>query len=652
MRAPVLTALALGLPLFAHAAPPPIETFTNYAKYESVTISPGGTYLAITRRHDTHEILTVLTPDMKLAGQARFGELTDIEHIEWANERRLLVQPTRRFPGFTADKVPTGEIIGVDVDGKKAELLFGFNAGGKQTGTRVKQRESVNAPARVLARLPNDPENVLIQTYGYGIEGDYNSVYRMNIYTGALDKVVTSPVRDGTFVLDFDNRVAFVYGENIAGLTQMFYRAPKASEWKLLDTENEEGGWTIPVSPWSRSGEFLTMSNREASTRGVYLSAPETGTSKLLFRKPQVDIGSPRLDPTGKPWMFTYQDHFPNFWYPDPQHPIAQTHRWLRETFRGFIVDITGSTDDMAFVVARVSSPRKPPVYFYVDAKQPKVLLNLPTYPNLESQDLADVEPIEFKARDGLTIRGYLTVPNVTEKKKLPLIVMVHGGPHYVRDEFEFNPEAQLFASRGYAVLQVNFRGSGGRGRAFHAAGFGEWGRGMQDDVTDGVQWAIADGVADPKRICIYGGSYGAYAALTGAFREPDMFRCAVGMAGVYDLPLMYDKGDIQTIKRGVNYLKQTLGTDMEELKRRSPVHNAEKIRAAVLLLHGRDDVRAPFEHAKRMRAALEKAGNPPEWISEVGEGHGFFNEKNRAEAYQRILDFFAKHLAASAPGT
>jgi dipeptidyl aminopeptidase/acylaminoacyl peptidase len=194
----------------------------------------------------------------------------------------------------------------------------------------------------------------------------------------------------------------------------------------------------------------------------------------------------------------------------------------------------------------------------------------------------------------------------------------------------------------------VNFRGSGGRGREFRMAGYQQWGHAMQDDVTDAVKWAIADGVADPKRMCIYGGSYGGYAALTAAFREPDMFRCVVGMAGVYDLTLQFTKGDVRTVTSGVNYLKKVLGTDMDELKRRSPVYNADKIHAAVLLLHGKDDQRVPIEHAYRMKAALEKAGNPPEWLTEWGEGHGFFNEANQTEAYEHMLAFFAKHLRES----
>jgi dipeptidyl aminopeptidase/acylaminoacyl peptidase len=170
----------------------------------------------------------------------------------------------------------------------------------------------------------------------------------------------------------------------------------------------------------------------------------------------------------------------------------------------------------------------------------------------------------------------------------------------------------------------------------------------MQDDVTDGVRWAIADGLADAKRICIYGTSYGAFAALTGVYREPDLYRCAVGMAGVYDLPLLFRKGDVQTVGRGLKELRMTVGTDMDELERRSPVYNADRIRVPVLLLHGKADERAPYEHAKRMRAALKKAGNPPEWSTEWGEGHGFFDEANRAAAYERMLAFFAKHTAAA----
>jgi dipeptidyl aminopeptidase/acylaminoacyl peptidase len=638
--------LICGLPIAAVAAPPPVTAFTNYAQYESATISPGGTYLAITRRTEQNEGLTILTlPDLKLSGQTYFGDLTDIELVEWANDERLLVQPERRFPGYTAAKVPTGEIIGVNADAKAAQLLFGFAAGKQQTGTRLKQRESVNAPARLIGRIPGDPRGALIQTYGYSMEGDFNSAYRMDVRSGDLRRLAISPVRDGTFVTDANQNIVFVHGRDREGGLKLFHRPAAGGDWKLIATGSSQGGYFLPFAPWGKDGEFLAYDNRDAPTDGVFSFMPGAEGSKLLFRKPEVDVRAARYDPQGRAYMLIYDDHFPNFWYPDPEHPLAQAHQWLRTTLRGHHVDISSVTDDMSFAIVRVTSPRNPLMFFYFDVKNRKLLVSLAAYPDLKPEDLADVEPFEVKARDGLQMRGYLTVPNVPVKKKLPTIVMVHGGPHGVFDTWGFDSEAQLFASRGYAVLQVNYRGSAGRGREFLAAGYREWGGKMQDDVTDAVQWAIKDGVTDASRICIYGASYGAYSALTGAFRDPQMFRCAVGMAGVYDLPMMFDRGDIQTVKWGVNYLSETLGGDMEELKRRSPVYNAEKIRAPVLLIHGKDDERAPYEHAVRMRAALVKAGNAPEWLTESLEGHGFGEERNRAEAYEKMLAFFAKHL-------
>lgn len=649
MRVPLTGLLVLCCPTVVLAALPPVTSFTNVAKFESMKISPNGTYLALTRRTTEHEVMTVLRlQDMKLSTQAHFGDLIDIASFEWASDSRLLISPARRFPGLIAYKAPTGEIIGFDADGKRAELLFGPLAGKMQTGTRIEQRQSVYAAAEVIDTLPADPDEVLIQTYGYGVEGEFNVVYRMNVRSGKLKKVAASPVRNGTFLTDFEHRVALVSGEDRAGNDQVFYRGPDSNEWKLLASSAMNKGYLWPVAPSGQKGGFFVFDDRDAPTRGVFVWTPETGAQRLLFRHPDVDVGLEGVDPAGKPWGFWYVDHFPGYWYPEPEHPLARVHQWLRTKFPNHEVDITSQTDDLTLAVARVTEPRTPPVFFVVDVSHHKLTHQLPSRPDLKPEDLAAMEAIEFSARDGMKIRGYLTTPNGPRTKQLPMIVMVHGGPHGVWDSFGFDFEAQLLASRGYAVLQVNYRGSGGRGRVFEGAGYGRWGREMQDDITDGVRWVIGDGVADPKRICIYGGSYGAYAALTGAFREPDMFRCAVGMAGVYDLPLLFEKGDVQKIERGVNYLKLAVGTDMEELKRRSPVYNADKIRAAVLLLHGKIDERAPFEHAKRMREALEKAGNPPEWSTEWGEGHGFFDEANRAAAYELMLKFFAKHLGVA----
>jgi dipeptidyl aminopeptidase/acylaminoacyl peptidase len=641
--------LALCFPLAAAAAPPPVSAFTNFPKYESMKISPDGKRLAFTRHTTEHEIITVMHyPELKLSGQAHFGDRIDIASFLWANNNRLLISPTRRFPGLMDFKAPTGEIIGINADGRADEMLFGWAAGEDQRGTRIERRQSTYSAADVVARLPETPDEVLIQTYGYGVEGEFNSVYRMNVNNGKLRRVVGSPVRNGTFLPDQDRNIAFVWGENREGSNQVFWRRPEDSEWTLLSTAAMGEGWLLPVAPSGRSGEYYGLGDEDAPTDGVFTLTPATGQKQLLYRHPVANTGLAGVDPSGKAWGFVYEDHLPRYWYPDPQHPLAQLHQSVRAAFRGHDVGITSQTDDMSLAIVTVSSPLSPRTFYVADVPTRKLLVALSSRPDLRSDQLAKVEPVEFTARDGMKIRGYLTTPRVAEEKQLPMVVVVHGGPHGVHDSYGFDWEAQLFASRGYAVLQVNYRGSSGRGREFQGAGYGRWGREMQDDVTDGVRWAIGDGVADPKRICIYGASYGAYAALTGAFREPDLFRCAIGMAGVYDLPLMFEKGDIQSVESGVNYLKKAIGTDEQELRRRSPVYNAEKIKAKVLLLHGKLDERAPYEHARRMRDALEKAGNPPEWSTEWGEGHGFFDEGNRAAAYERILEFLGTNLGVS----
>jgi dipeptidyl aminopeptidase/acylaminoacyl peptidase len=232
------------------------------------------------------------------------------------------------------------------------------------------------------------------------------------------------------------------------------------------------------------------------------------------------------------------------------------------------------------------------------------------------------------------------------------MVVFVHGGPYGVRDDWDFDPYVQALATRGYAVLQVNFRGSGGYGYAFEKAGWREWGGKMQDDVTDATHWAINQGVADPNRICIFGGSYGGYAALEGAVKEPDLYKCAIGYVGVYDLALMRSRGDIPQSTYGNNYLKRVLGDDNHLLASRSPINQLGDLKARVMLIVGGEDRRVPAVQGMSLHMALAKRRIAHEWIEKGGESHGFYNEANFADLLTQMVQFVGSSIGAATSPT
>ncbi len=258
------------------------------------------------------------------------------------------------------------------------------------------------------------------------------------------------------------------------------------------------------------------------------------------------------------------------------------------------------------------------------------------------------MKPIQYQSRDGMTIHGYLTLPKGAEAKNLPVVINPHGGP-WARDQWGFNPEIQFLANRGYAVLQMNFRGSTGYGRAFWEASFGEWGLKMQDDVSDGVQWLIDQGIADPKRIAIYGGSYGGYTTLAGITFTPELYACAIDYVGVSNLFTF-----METIPPYWELYRQMLyemvgdpddPTDKTRLEATSPVFHVDKIKAPLLIAQGAKDPRVNQAESDQMVAALEAKGIPVEYLLKENEGHGFRNEENRFEFYGAMERFLNQHL-------
>lgn len=619
-----------------------LSDFTASPDFQHVQISPDGEHLAFTKSEgDVDHLLVVKTEDLTGISNTSFGRNIGISEFRWVNNNRLLISYDHSFFGRLDYKAPTVEIFGIDADGRNLDTLFGFSAHAATIGgTRVRNRETIQAAGIIIDYIPEDPDWVVVQSQGYG---EKNSAYRMRVTDGSLRKLADSPIHNGMFSTGLNHEVRFVEGANEAN-EEVIYLSTDDGDWELIGT-SAEGTYFSPLMPSPDGRGMYVTSVSDKGTDRLALWDYDNRSLTELFTSNSGDFSKYYRDFTNNLWALRFEGHFPEYYYPDPTHPLVELHQSLRQQFQGLDVELVDSSLDEEKIVLFVSSPRFPGEYLILDVAEGQFLYRMPMYPEMQTRQLAKVDPIVFNSRDGLEVRGFLTLPPGVPEQNLPMVVMVHGGPHGVYDRWQYNYEAQMLAANGYLVLQVNYRGSGGRENWFEAAGYGEWGMKMQDDVTDGVHWALEEGLADRGRICIYGTSYGGYSALTGAYKEPDLFQCAVGLAGIYDLEMLYERGDIQTVEQGVSYLLEVIGNDAAELRRRSPVYHADQITANVMLVHGRLDERVPIEHAERMREALEGAGNPPVWLVERGDSHGIFGSENRQQVYQAILDFLDDNI-------
>lgn len=391
----------------------------------------------------------------------------------------------------------------------------------------------------------------------------------------------------------------------------------------------------------------------------AYLDADQpTGPGAVMefdirTRQQSIAARNVKVDPWGlhyradgrTPFAVRYRDGEPHPHFLVENAPEARLLKSLQKSFPGQVVEYTGFTRDGNMALVYVYSDRNPGDFYLFDIGKKEAVHLASRRDWVDPDRMSAMRPISVKARDGRMLHGFLTVPAGSDGKNMPLIVNPHGGPFGIVDVWGFDSESQLLASRGYALLQINFRGSGNYGREHLRAGYRQWGGKMQDDLTDATNWAIEQGIADKDRVCIYGASYGAYASPMGAARDTDLYRCAAGYVGVYDLPLMYQKGDVRDSRTGSNFLRETLGGDAAQQAKASPTRLAARIKVPVFLAAGGIDDRAPLKHSELMRDALTAAGNKPEWLVFADEGHGFENDAHRVEYYTQLLAFFDRNI-------
>lgn len=627
-----------------------VSAYVRKDQFGDILISPNGSHFAATVPLEDRTVLAVIERGTnKLTGSFNVGRNTEISEFAWVTPDRLLFGTARKF-GALARPQLTGNLYAMNADGSKLDILVGQDIDDGGPGTSIKPKKGNNKIAAFLIDAPPaDTRSVLVAAlpYTYGPADVFTTVERLDLFSGRLSRVATVPVRNAGFALDNKGQVRFASGANADRIRKLYYRANDGAEWELMTIE-KNGLFEEPVGfSADDSIAYLQVEQPDGPDAIVALELA-TGKRTQVLRDDDVDPS--RIiyrNGTHVPIGAYFNDGRPRSEFFDAQAPEARLQKSLEGAFAGNAVTITSQTSDGGVALVQVASAQNPGDFYLFDTKAKKAEHALARREWFDPEQQSPMQPVTFAARDGLTLHGYLTVPKGSSGKNLPMVVMPHGGPYGVRDVWTFDEEVQMLADAGYAVLQVNFRGSGGYGVAFTSAGQREWGGKMQDDVTDATRWAIQQGIADKGRICLYGGSYGGYASLMGVAKEPDLYKCAAGYVGVYDLPTMHTQGDIQERGSGETYINDWIGK-RDSLGAVSPNRMADRIKVPVFLAAGGEDQRAPITHSRMMEQALRKAGVPVETLYYNDEGHGFYIEAHRKEFYTRLLAFLSRSLGGS----
>ncbi len=638
----------------SHAEANPAATMFSKSQVREMKISPDGEHIAITFEEGSEVKLAIMTvSDQQAISAFEYGDNMHVLDFWWGSNERI-VMSVGKVTGNLDNRGRAAALYAANIDGTRRTQIF----------------EMLNSGYQVLHPLPDDDRNILIARYHFADRGVPKGNL-LDMYDGELDFLGDQPVDPDMAALVADNNgelrgaIALEQGDTLDELEGRLY-FKNDDGWQEINFESARENPSIQFLGFSADNKELYIASNhdmpENDRLGVFRFDLASGTAELVYRHDIVDVAGLLRAPSGKvlgararfgPSYYSLFGDQVEAWPED-----AALLNGLVAAFPNEDVYVTSSSADGNRAIVAITGDRNPDEYYLFDSEKRSLKLLAAAMPNIDKKALVPMKPVRIEARDGLMLNAFLTVPDGGEKD-LPLILNVHGGPFGIADAWGFNDEAQYFAQHGYATLQVNFRGSGNRGTDFERAGWREWGGKMQDDLTDSVQWAIDQGIADPDRICIYGGSYGGYAALMGAIKTPDLYQCAVGYVGVYDLPWLRDgdgsdfsgRGGREQRRAFESFMSSAIGETPEALVPFSPVHNVDQIKAELFLVHGGSDVRVVIGHFERLRDALDATGKDYQWMVKEEEGHGFYDVGNRVELYTSMLDFFNENIGPGAGG-
>lgn len=653
MAAAVLAAAA-GLASTADAAPP-VEAFGSLPQVSSMSISPDGHRIAAVQPIDGRPQVVIFAFTSAGVKQYAFKVADAIaRRARWVGNEHLVAvyQESTKLRSDTELR-NWQRAFSMSKDAKDPVRLMASSWVGTfnvQTGA-------------ILDAPKEDSSHVFmqaLQAYAYGDTDTRLSrgKIRLNVYRVDLESGHGEPAEIGNdqtvqWVMDGHGHAVGRVDQNVDLEETLFVGG--GHDWKPVLTFSAAKGGDAYVGGLleDESAVAIVRPNDEGMVSAYPLNRADGKIGPALFSDREFDVDYLLRDEwSGRVIGAVYAREKEEVHYFDPKLQALQ--KKLEAALPGQTVEIESADIAQDAFIVRSSGPRQPAIFQLYDPKTSQLSFLAAQYPSLTKDDLGEVRSYPYKSRDGLDIHAYLTLPPGKNPHRLPTVVFPHGGPES-RDTLDFDWWAQFMASRGYAVLQPNFRGSSGYGAKFRDAGNGEWGKGMQNDISDGVKKLIADGIADPKRVCIVGASYGGYAALAGATFTPELYACAVAYAPVSDLPAMLGREAKRMGKNStaISYWEERIGSRYRDeglMAAVSPARHVDQVKAPLLIVHSDKDVTVPFSQGQIEADALRAAGKPVKFVTLEGDDHYLEFSQTRIKLLQETEQFLATHIGAGQP--
>jgi dipeptidyl aminopeptidase/acylaminoacyl peptidase len=659
LAATTWAALLLATGVFAQTpAPPAIEVFTRVPAFSQPALSPDGRRLAVLALGQSgRKQLAVIDAQNVAQGKvvAAFND-ADIGAFQWISDRRLVFRAVDLTSGGGNQLAPG--LYAVDADGSEYRALVDREWRGT-AGRRIGDRA---LPWYTFLLAPSAARNsdvvyvVQAEPRRLGFEPSASALLKLDTRTGESTNLsLGAPTGAGSWLVDEDGqpRARVVLRD---GKLVVHYRDPKDGTWRVIAEFALVGGEGFLPLQARRDGTLLVVANHGRDTRALWQYDP---AARRVIEPPLVSVegfdfdGQLVWDGVNERLLGVHVigDAPGTVWLDDKMKQAqARVDALLPGTVNRLSVPLRPAAP---LLLVESSSDAQPPVYALYNTETQALTRFARAMPDIDARALGRMDFVRYKARDGRTVPMYYTLPPAHYgKSRLPTVALIHGGPWVRGSRWGWDSQAQLLASRGYLVLEPEFRGSDGYGYAHLKAGFGQWGAAMQDDVTDAVQWAIAQGLADPQRVCAAGASYGGYATLMALAKEPQLFKCGVAWVAVTDIELMFTASWTDVTESGRRYGYGVMigdpKADAEKLHAASPTANAARITQPLLLAYGAQDLRVPLEHGRKFRALVTQHNKDVEWIVYGDEGHGWLKPENKLDFWTRVEKFLAAHIGAA----